>query len=272
MSITVFTSVHKNSKFFELKKCIESIINQSFKPDLLLVCVDGPISSDIENYLRNIEKIPLKIVRNNLNLGLSKSFNNSFNFIYTRYIAKIDSDDWMDHNRILNQLNFLEINSDIDILGSYSFIYDSFNDNYYVKKYPILNQDIYNEFKYRDPINHSSVTFRTSLFKKIGLYNERYLNDQDTELWFRAIKFGIKFHNLPIPLTYFREENTFSRRSSHFRLFIYFKLRLMILKNLNYGFNAYLYLFIYILYYLVGGFLFKKFHLKIKYFFSKLSY
>lgn len=271
MTITVFTTAHKNTNISEFHKCIESISNQTVRPDLLVICFDGPVEDAIDECFACLKDVPVKIIRHNKNLGLASAFNSCFNYVNTKYIAKIDSDDWMHPRRLELQSSFMDQNDDIDILGSASYIFSNDLEATFIRSYPYSNNEIYDEFRFKDPINHSAVMFRASVFKKIGLYNPEFLNDQDTELWYRAINSGIKFHNLSEPLTYFRESNTFNRRANKARLFRYIKLRIDIARKLNYGIRSYIYVLFYFIYYFLGSLFFSKHHTRLKRLLSNIN-
>ena len=69
-------------------------------------------------------------------------------------------------------------------------------------------------FHYRNPLIHATVVFRKLVFEKIGYYNEKYLSDQDLELWSRVFRNNIKITNLSEPLLYSRTKNVIIRRST----------------------------------------------------------
>ena len=58
------------------------------------------------------------LIKNEKNLGISKSLNLIISKIDTKYIARMDADDFSYKERFQNQIEFLETNEKIDILGT----------------------------------------------------------------------------------------------------------------------------------------------------------
>ncbi len=98
-AISVIVPVYNTQKF--LGKCLESIINQTFK-DIEIICVnDGSIDNSptiLNDYAEKDSRI--KII-NQKNGGLSCARNTGINNAKGEYIGFVDSDDWID-------LDFLE--------------------------------------------------------------------------------------------------------------------------------------------------------------------
>jgi glycosyltransferase involved in cell wall biosynthesis len=119
------------------------------------------------------------------------------------FIARLDTDDYCDPNRLEVQSDFLLKNKEIHILGSFANIVDENNKNSGIRKSPIYNNEIYEQL-WCNPIIHPSVIFRKVDIMKIGGYDVNLRRRQDYELWFRAAKNKLKFHNIDTPLIYYR--------------------------------------------------------------------
>lgn len=220
MSIKLITAgipFYAKSNVDHLKVAIESVINQSYRIDDIHLIQDGEvsesISSVVKNYVNKNNKIRLlKFPK----MGLAAVLNNSIKKSNSKYYARMDADDISKPERLEKQLLFLEENSDVDILGTWAIEFNNqkqLSDGF-VKKLPNEMKAIKNMFHYRNPLVHSSVMFRTSVFEKIGLYNPTFYTDQDLELWGRAISAGIIISNLQEPLLMFRNTDVIKRRSS----------------------------------------------------------
>ena len=92
--ISVIIPVYNVEKY--LKRCLDSVINQTFR-DLEIICVnDGSTdgSSEIlEEYKSKDERI---IIINKVNGGLSSARNAGMKVARGEYIGFVDSDDWID--------------------------------------------------------------------------------------------------------------------------------------------------------------------------------
>jgi glycosyltransferase involved in cell wall biosynthesis len=92
--ISVIIPVYNVEKY--LRRCLDSVINQTFR-DLEIICVnDGSTDSSseiLEEYKSKDERI---IVINKVNGGLSSARNAGMKVAQGEYIGFVDSDDWID--------------------------------------------------------------------------------------------------------------------------------------------------------------------------------
>ncbi len=114
--ISVIVPVYNAEKF--LDKCLNSIINQTFK-DLEIICVnDGSTdrSPEILNHFAGKDK-RIKIITQ-LNSGLSRSRNKGLAIASGKYAGFIDADDWVDLDFFEKLYNTAEkYNADIAVCG-----------------------------------------------------------------------------------------------------------------------------------------------------------
>ena len=102
-----------NSEYY-LKKCIESVINQTYKNLEIILVNDG--STDKSSYICNeymMKDDRIKVI-NKENSGVSDSRNHGISASTGEYIAFLDSDDWIDSN-LYNVLYNLIIKNNSDI-------------------------------------------------------------------------------------------------------------------------------------------------------------
>ena len=86
--ISVFVPAYNAEKTIET--CINSILNQTIRPDTILIIND--CSTDETKKILNIFGTKIQVIHNKTNLGLSRSMNIAKDHLKTRYIAKIDAD------------------------------------------------------------------------------------------------------------------------------------------------------------------------------------
>ena len=86
--ISVYVPAYNAEKTIET--CINSILNQTIKPNTILIIDD--CSTDKTTEILNIFGTKIQIIHNKTNLGLSRSMNIAKDYLKTRYIAKIDAD------------------------------------------------------------------------------------------------------------------------------------------------------------------------------------
>ena len=95
--ISIYVPVFNGARTIE--KCIISIINQTLKPQKILI-IDDCSTDDTINIIKNFSET-IEVIQNKENLGLSYSRNLDVNYLKTKYIASIDADieltnDWLE--------------------------------------------------------------------------------------------------------------------------------------------------------------------------------
>jgi len=165
--ISVLTTVYNGEKFIE--ETIKSVLNQSFKDFEYIIVDDG----STDNTREIIRKYEIKDKRGVYHSGdVNKgyyNFHHSINYgldlCKGEYIARIDSDDLMDKDRLQKQFNYLEKHKDIFMIGTSANVIDekgNILDIIKKRNYPSLF------YKYRICKNsfiHSSIMFRNEGLK-----------------------------------------------------------------------------------------------------------
>lgn len=219
--IAVIMSIYRNDKLQFIKQSIEGILGQTYRAFDIYLKLDGSISRDIEDYLQTLANDKIKIFKRDLNRGLAHSLNELVEVVLVnsqyRYIARMDADDISRPDRFAKQVNFLEKNNDVAIVGSWCEEIDEANTFLFLKKLPLDHLAIKRDLVKRNPLVHTSVMIRTSLFEKGLRYNPNYYLSEDYFLWIQAIINKYKMANIPEPLIQFRVDNNFFKRRSGFR-------------------------------------------------------
>lgn len=92
--ISIIIPVYNVEKY--LKRCLDSIINQTFK-DLEIICINDGSTDDSQKILYEYSSKDSRIkILNQKNSGLSATRNKGTSFASGEYISFIDSDDWID--------------------------------------------------------------------------------------------------------------------------------------------------------------------------------
>lgn len=243
--IVCLLPIYNNDNCSFFIQSVYSILNQSVKSDIVLLC-DGEINGQLANSIKELgEKI--KIIAFPQNRGLAIVLNNGLKYCFEHgyeYIARMDADDISLPERFEKQLKFLEENIDIDVVGgAIEEIDEKGTSRNKIVYYPLTHDECYRFFAKRDPLAHPAVMFRKSFFEKAGLYNELYRKNQDSQLWFAGFKNGCKFANLNEIILKFRiNENFFNnRRAGYSRAKMMLRDRYIINKELEYGLKGNIY-------------------------------
>jgi hypothetical protein len=234
--VAVIMSVYKNDASDELKCSIESILNQTHSCDLYLYC-DGLLSSELDLIVNKFSSFDnVTVVRDKVNRGLSHALNYLLDVTVKLdydYIARMDSDDISVPVRIEKQVDFLEANPDIDVLGGGCKEFGAtFAIDY--KRLPLTHEELKQFSIARCPFIHPTVMFRISLFKEGYRYPTDTSFTEDMALWYVLLESGKKFANLPDVLLHYKmNENTVNRRRGLSKSISEVKLRFKYMKSVN---------------------------------------
>ena len=112
LEVSVIIPVYNSEKY--ILRCIKSILNQTFK-NFELICIDDGSKDNSYRIIKELKKIDkrIKLIKQE-NSGPSKARNNGIKIANGKYIAFIDSDDYIEKDYIENMLDVAS-NSDIVI-------------------------------------------------------------------------------------------------------------------------------------------------------------
>ena len=212
---SVLMSLYIKEKPEYLKAAIESMVNQTLKPDEIVIVKDGPITEELQQVLEDYsEAYPslFNIVGYEKNRGLGLALNFGLEHCKNELVARMDTDDISKPNRCEKQVNRFIEKTELAIVGSYI---DEFVDNVKniisTRKVPTNNIDIYNFAKRRSAFNHPAVMYRKSIVLEFGGYSDLKRN-QDVDLFGRMLFGGCKAENIDEALLWFRSSDDLAKR------------------------------------------------------------
>lgn len=229
MKYSVLMTVYKNDKPEYFYKSILSMVNQSIRPDEIVLVKDGPITKELQDVIDSIDKENPNIIKQvqlRENVGLGLALNEGIKICKNELIARMDADDISLKNRCELQLKEFELDNSLDIIGCSvdEFIGDETN-IISSREVPITNEEIYKFAKQRDPFNHPTVMYRKSKVIECGGYSDLRKN-QDTDLWIRMLNNHCKTKNIKESLVLFRfDESTYKRRKNWLNTKLLIKIR-----------------------------------------------
>ena len=215
MPFSVLMSVYNKDNPQWLKQAIDSVLNNTVKPNQIVLVVDGQISNELEQVLTEY-KDNLDILRLEKNSGLGIALQQGLLKCKYPLVARMDSDDISLSNRFELQLKEFENNPNLTIVGGYIQEFDSqTNEKTSIRKVPLLDNQIKQYIKTRSPFNHVTVMFKKEDILKVGNYQTFY-QMEDYYLWARLVKANYQMKNIPEILLNFRtDKNMFARRGGY---------------------------------------------------------
>lgn len=232
---SVLMSVYKNDKADWLEISILSMINQTIEPDEIILMIDGPIPSELEekiNEMTDAYKV-IKVYKNEKNLGLGLTMQKGLSLCKNEIVARMDSDDYSKPDRIEKEIIMMKEN-DLDLVGSQA---DEFIDNIdnviSIHNVPVGETDIIKYSKQRNPFCHPSVIFKKSKVLESGDYQDMKLCE-DYYLWIRMILNNCKIDNHPESLIRMRVSKDLYARRGGYKYFKNQKKLFKYMKDMNY--------------------------------------
>lgn len=267
-TIAILLPVYKNDNVDFFSQSLNSILQQTYQNVIVLIGVDGSINNALKERLLSAEKDDrIQVIYFKENRGLACVLNELLTICKDfEYIARMDADDISVPNRLANQMSYLLLHPDVDVVGGrIEEINEQSERNGKSVTYPLTHQECFKFFRYRDPLAHPAVMFRKTFFDKAKGYRNEYRKNQDTMLWFDGFMNGCIFANLDETVLLFRVTDDFykNRRNGFKRAKKMLKDRFMINKALHYDWSAYLFSFLMFIMTLTPPFL-KKFLYRIR--------
>lgn len=199
------------------REAMESLLRQTYPRERtrIYLGIDGPVKRELEEVVRSFEGSLWKILRSPRSIFLPGMLNKLIGSLgEEQYVLRMDSDDICEPERFVRQIEKMEEDPGIDVLGSAILEFDQAQGWSRIRTYPLTHEELLARIHMGLPVAHPTVCLRRSALDRIGGYDETAILNQDVELWFRAMGMGLRFANLADPLLRFRcNMNTLKRRS-----------------------------------------------------------
>lgn len=133
------------------------------------------------------------------NQGIEHALNTGLKAIQQRdytYIARLDCGDTCIKDRFAKQLDFLNKNQEVELIGTWVNIVDENGKLLYELKHPIEHENISKKMFLNTMFVHPSVCFRANLVEKIGYYPLKYPAAEDYAFFFNIVS-KYRTANLP---------------------------------------------------------------------------
>ena len=220
-----------NAEYFKL--AVDSILNQSVRPDEVVLVVDGPVPQILENVICEYEKSSVfKIIRLKENQGHGAARRTSLFHCTHEIVALMDADDVSMPRRFEKQLEIMNNDNSLSIVGGNIVEFVGSADKIVgYRNVPSTDQDIKDYLKSRCPMNQVTVMFRKKDIECVGGYIDWYC-EEDYYLWLRMYLAGMRFANIQEVLVNVRVGNEMYQRRGGIKYFkSEAKLQTYMLKN-----------------------------------------
>lgn len=166
---------------------IGSIIDQTFT-DWEFIIVDDGSSDATTEIIRRFQSCHdrIKLIVNEMNIGLAASLNRGIALSQGKYIARMDADDISYSERLQLQVKFLETHPEIAVVGGNANYVDETVGFLRKSNMPTTPKEIKRAIAGMNPLIHPSVLCNRDFLQAMGGYDERLCKKQDYDLWLRG--------------------------------------------------------------------------------------
>ena len=195
--------VHNGARY--LAAAIESILAQSFGDFELLLIDDGSTDESwslICDYADRDRRIVVR--QNDRNIGLTHTLNRGLALARGELLARQDADDISLPQRLACQVELLDRRPEVGVVGCAVQLIDSTGTPGVVLQVPGTPGWLAWNLFFANPLVHSSVMLRRSVYAQTGGYSIEWFYAQDYDLWQRASD-CIRLANIPEVLLYLRK-------------------------------------------------------------------
>ena len=199
--VSVIMSVYNSEE--HLVESIDSILSQTFIDYEFIIVDDGSTDNSIE-ILKSFNDKRITLIYNHKNMGLPLSLNKAIKLSRGEYIARMDADDIALPYRLERQLNYLQSNPRVDILGGQVTFIDINGTGIRSGDKPLKSKQINKVAEFSCPLNHPTYMVKKVIYDELYGYREIFTYGQDYDFILRAIDKGFVIENMPDILLYYR--------------------------------------------------------------------
>lgn len=191
-----------------LREAIESILNQTYS-DFEFIIVDDCSTDNSLDIIESYNDPRIVLIKNEENMGLTKSINRAIQAAKGEFLARMDADDISLPERFQKQINYMAEHPSLLVCGTWGELFGSGSGKYANKliEKTVPEKDTFQInllFGNQDGLLNNVVMFRHQMLldKKIK-YNEKYPCAQDFRMWVDCSRAG-ECRNIPEILVKYR--------------------------------------------------------------------
>jgi glycosyltransferase involved in cell wall biosynthesis len=203
--VSITSAIYNEENY--LLDMVRSVFAQTFA-DWELVLLDDRSTDNSYKIIQSIDDPRVRVFRNERNLGRAASLNRITTLSRGKYIARMDADDICSPTRIEKQVELIESEPDVDIVGTGMCYLDSKDELVGHMYAEPSHKQICRQPSRTFGISHGSLLGKKAWFEK-NLYDESISLAIDFNLFFRTYKHST-FANVPEPLYYYRLDKSFN--------------------------------------------------------------
>lgn len=223
--VTVIVAVYNDNPEY-LTQALNSLRNQTYE-NIEVIVLDDSSNAETRSVVDSfVSDDRFRIVRKAEKMGFVKALNIGLEEAKGQYIARMDSDDISELDRIKKQVVYLENHEDISVIGGQMDIINENGEIISHRKYPECGIKLFLYSLIRDPLSHPTVMMKRKIVDEGFRYDESMKKAEDIDLWLRIMNHGYKIANLQDVLLKYRIENNFNEKRTGDQQRYVFKARI----------------------------------------------
>lgn len=201
-----------NTSYEYLREAIESILSQTYS-NFEFIIVDDASTDNSLSIIESYNDDRIRIIKNENNIGLTKSLNKALEYANGEFVARMDADDISLPERFERQVEFLRTNPDVIVCGTWVKFIGKWKELGYSNE--TICRSIPDRETYRIMLlfgNYPNIVHPTAMFRNEYLiencikYDEKFKYAQDYKMWVKCSEFG-ECANVPELLFEYRVHN-----------------------------------------------------------------
>lgn len=189
--VSVIVAAHDEERY--IGRCIRSLVAQRFTRSQFEIVVVDDGSTDRTSAILETFGADVRVIRNDKNLGLPASLNKAITSTHSKFVVRVDADDYVNAAFLDVLYLFLAENPGFDAAACDYLLVDD-------REEVLRRADAMKE-----PIA-CGIMFRTEQLIDIGLYDESFLRHEDRDLRVRFLD-RYSIHHVPLPLYRYRRHD-----------------------------------------------------------------
>ncbi len=190
-AVSVIVAAHNEERF--IGRCIRSLLAQRFPRDKFEIVVVNDGSTDRTPMILASFGADIRVLTNETNIGLPASINRAVHTIHSKYLVRVDADDYVNGSFLDVLYMFLAENPDLDAVACDYLLVDD-------------REDVLGRRNCMDEPIACGIMFRTDQLLDVGLYDETFLLHEDRDLRVRFLEKHM-IHRIPLPLYRYRRHS-----------------------------------------------------------------
>jgi len=178
--VSIIIPTYNQSQYLE--EAIESVLNQTYK-NIEIIIVDDGSTDNTSEVVKSFDNKIIYIQQKNK--GASGARNTGIKKANGQYIAFLDADDMWLKNKLEKQIEFIQNNPEIGLLGTGCYQMIDMSKMIHKKIFPAKNEILQKDLIKYNPFIQSSVMIKKDVFNHIDLYDEKFKESEDYDLWLR---------------------------------------------------------------------------------------